>query len=298
MDKLLPYLEKIAQAIDRLDPLLPPDHREINFENAYAFRWLKKNHSPFGTLVPIQKPASVEFSQLKGVDRQVAQIQQNTEQFIAGLPANNVLLTGSRGTGKSSIVKAVLATYHSHNLKMVEIDSDDLADLPELLSILEKAPHYFIIFCDDLSFEAGDASYKPLKAMLDGSLSSPAPNILLYATSNRRHLLPESMQDNIGQYEAREIHPQEAIEEKISLSERFGLWISFYPYSQTEYLNIAKSWLHEFAPDLPFTEQTERAALQFSQARGSRSGRIAYQFIKNYVGEIRLQTAQIGRAHV
>lgn len=289
MDKILPYLEKIAQAIDRLDPLLPPDNSAIDFNAAHAFRWVKKNHSPFGALLPIKNPASVEFHQLKGIDRQVSLIKQNTAQFLAQLPANNVLLTGSRGTGKSSIVKAVLATYHDQGLKMVEIDSDHLTDLPELLTILENAPHPFIIFCDDLSFETGDPSYKPLKAMLDGSLSSPAPNILLYATSNRRHLVPESMQDNLGQYEAKEIHPQEAIEEKISLSERFGLWISFYPYSQQEYLAIAKSWLSEFSPELPFDEETSRAALQFAQMRGSRSGRIAYQFVKDFVGSTHLQ---------
>lgn len=292
MDKFLPYLQKIVDTLDRLEPFLPPDNQHINFSNAYAFRWIKRHHSSFGTLSPIKNPAHIDFKQLKGVDRQIALIQQNTEQFIAGLPANNVLLTGSRGTGKSSIVKAALANYHSHNLKMVEIDNDHLSDLPELLTLLEDQPHYFIIFCDDLSFETGDASYKPLKAMLDGSLSSPADNILLYATSNRRHLLPESMQDNINQYEAKEIHPQEAIEEKISLSERFGLWISFYPYSQNEYLEIVKSWINEFDANIEYNEHIERAALQFSQMRGSRSGRVAYQFVKNYIGSYHLQHKQ------
>ncbi len=289
MDKFLPYLQKIAQTLDRLEPFLPPDNNTLNFSQANAFRWIKRQHSPFGTLSPIKNPAYINFKQLKGIDRQIALIQKNTAQFVAGLPANNVLLTGSRGTGKSSIVKAVLASYHSRNLKMVEIDSDNLSDLPELLQLLEAQPHYFIIFCDDLSFEAGDPSYKPLKAMLDGSLSSPAPNILLYATSNRRHLLPESMQDNLNQYETKEIHPQEAIEEKISLSERFGLWISFYPYSQSEYLAIVKSWINEFDANIPYNEGLERAALQFSQMRGSRSGRVAYQFVKDYVGNYHLQ---------
>lgn len=289
MDKFLPYLQKIAQTLDRLEPFLPPDNNTLNFSQANAFRWIKRQHSPFGTLSPIKNPAYINFKQLKGIDRQITLIQKNTEQFVAGLPANNVLLTGSRGTGKSSIVKAVLASYHSRNLKMVEIDSDNLSDLPELLQLLEAQPHYFIIFCDDLSFEAGDPSYKPLKAMLDGSLSSPAPNILLYATSNRRHLLPESMQDNLNQYETKEIHPQEAIEEKISLSERFGLWISFYPYSQSEYLAIVKSWINEFDANIPYNEGLERAALQFSQMRGARSGRVAYQFVKDYVGNYHLQ---------
>ena len=292
MDKLLPYLQKIASTLDRLEPFLPPDNNAINFTENHAFRWIKRRHSSFGTLIAIKAPASVNFKQLKGVDRQIAQIRQNTEQFIAGYPANNVLLTGSRGTGKSSIVKAVLANYHVKNLKMIEIDSDDLSDLPELLEILENAPHYFIIFCDDLSFEAGDASYKPLKAMLDGSLSSPAKNILLYATSNRRHLLPESMQDNLNQYEAKEIHPGEAIEEKISLSERFGLWISFYPYSQNEYLAIVKSWINEFDPQIEYNKELERAALQFAQMRGSRSGRVAYQFVKDFVGNYHLHHKQ------
>ncbi|UNM96798.1 ATP-binding protein [Ignatzschineria rhizosphaerae] len=289
MEKFLPYLQKIADTLDRLEPFLPPDNSHIDFASTQAFRWVKRQHSSFGTLLPIKNPAYVDFKQLKGIDRQISLIQQNTEQFIQGLPANNVLLTGSRGTGKSSIVKAVLANYHPQNLKMVEIDSDDLSDLPELLELLESKPHYFIIFCDDLSFEAGDSSYKPLKAMLDGSLSSPANNILLYATSNRRHLLPESMQDNLNQYEAKEIHPQEAIEEKISLSERFGLWLSFYPHSQNDYLAIVKSWINEFDADIEYNEQVERAALQFSQMRGSRSGRVAYQFVKDYIGSYHLQ---------
>lgn len=289
MDTLLPYLQKIADTLNRLEPLLPPDNRTVDFTKAHAFRWTKKEHSAFGALSPIQNPAYINFEQLKGIDRQIHLIQKNTEQFLARLPANNVLLTGSRGTGKSSIVKAVLATYHPQNLKMIEIDSDNLNDLPEILTLLENQPHHFIIFCDDLSFETGDASYKPLKAMLDGSLSSPAQNVLFYATSNRRHLIPESMQDNLNQYEAREIHPQEAIEEKISLSERFGLWISFYPYSQNEYLAIVKSWVYELDPHITYNESLERAALQFAQMRGSRSGRIAYQFAKDYVGNLHLK---------
>ncbi len=292
MDQLLPYLQKIAKMLDRLDPLLPPEQHDFDFEQAIAFRWQKGRHSRFGRLVPIIRPATIEFGQLQGIDQQVAQIRENTEQFLAGLPANHVLLTGARGTGKSSIVKAILATYHTQNLKMVEIESQDLADLPELLTLLENAPYSFIIFCDDLSFEANDASYKPLKALLDGSLSSPAPNILLYATSNRRHLLPESMQDNLAQYNAQEVHPQEAVEEKISLSERFGIWINFYPHSQAEYLTIVKSWLQEFAPEINFDDEIKRAALQFSQARSARSGRVAYQFVKQFVGQRQLQKAQ------
>ncbi|MHC5224897.1 ATP-binding protein [Ignatzschineria sp. LJL83] len=292
MNQLLPFLQKIADAIDRLEPLFPPDNQNINFNESSAFRWEKKSYSTFGTLAPIMHPASINFEQLKGIDRQISLIKNNTEQFLNNFPANNILLTGSRGTGKSSIVKAVLKTYHHHNLKMIEIDNNDLNDLPDLLEILENQPHYFIIFCDDLSFEANDPSYKPLKAMLDGSLSSPASNILLYATSNRRHLLPESMQDNLNQYDAGEIHPQEAIEEKISLSERFGLWVSFYPYSQSEYLTIVKSWINEFDPNILYTEQLERDALQFSQTRGSRSGRIAYQFSKDYIGRYYMNNIQ------
>ncbi len=292
MDQLLPYLQKIAKTLDRLDPLLPPEQHDFDFKQAIAFRWQKGRHSRFGRLVPITRPATIEFGQLQGIDQQVTQIRENTEQFLAGLPANHVLLTGARGTGKSSIVKAILATYHTQNLKMVEIESQDLADLPELLTLLENAPYSFIIFCDDLSFEANDASYKPLKALLDGSLSSPAPNILLYATSNRRHLLPESMQDNLAQYNAQEVHPQEAVEEKISLSERFGIWINFYPHSQAEYLTIVKSWLQEFAPEINFDDAIKRAALQFSQARSARSGRVAYQFVKQFVGQRQLQKAQ------
>ncbi|OYQ78132.1 AAA family ATPase [Ignatzschineria sp. F8392] len=292
MEKIRTLLEKISKSIDRLEPLFPPDHTAINFAENVAFRWAKKSYSPFGQLLPIKNPATISFEQLVGIEKQITTIRQNTEQFLAQLPANNLLLTGARGTGKSSLIKATLASYHRDGLKMVEIDSQDLEDLPELLSLLKELPYPFIIFCDDLSFESGDPAYKPLKAMLDGSLSSPAKNILLYATSNRRHLLPESMQDNLNQYEAQEIHPQEAIEEKISLSERFGLWVSFYPPSQREYLAIVKSWLYQLAPDLPYNEDVERKALQFTQSRGSRSGRIAYQFAKDFVGSSQLAALQ------
>lgn len=292
MKSFLPHLEKLSEFLERAERLLPPAEKDLDFDASSAFRWKRAPHSPFGYLEAIKNPAKVEFSNLRGIEEQIQTIQQNTAQFLAGLPANNVLLTGARGTGKSSIVKATLAQFAPQGLKMVEIDSDHLDNLPELLSLLEKAEHPFIIFCDDLSFESGDASYKPLKAMLDGSLSSPADNILIYATSNRRHLLPEYMSENIAQYESREIHAGEAIEEKISLSERFGLWISFYPYSQSEYLNIVRSWLKEFAPELHYTDKIEKEALQFSLHRGSRSGRIAYQFVKNYVGNYALQHQQ------
>ncbi|PWD87300.1 ATP-binding protein [Ignatzschineria cameli] len=298
MDRVTSLLEKISKNIDRLEPLFPPDHQSIDFDKNVAFRWVKKSYSPFGRLQPIQNPTTIAFEQLVGIEKQINEIRQNTEQFLANLPANNLLLTGARGTGKSSLIKATLASYQQKGLKMVEIDSQDLEDLPELLAILERAPYSFIIFCDDLSFEAGDPAYKPLKAMLDGSLSSPAKNILLYATSNRRHLLPESMQDNLNQYEAQEIHPQEAIEEKISLSERFGLWISFYPPSQKEYLAMVKSWLYQLAPDITYNEEIEREALQFTQRRGSRSGRIAYQFTKDFVGRSQLMTIKNTQKHL
>ncbi len=284
MKSLLPHLEKLSEFLERVETLLPPKESKPDFAAFSAFRWKRAPYSPFGYLEGIAHPAKMHFSQLKGIEEQINVVYQNTAQFIHGFPANNLLLTGARGTGKSSLIKATLAEFAPKGLKMVEIDSDHLEDLPELLQILEEANYPFIIFCDDLSFESQDASYKPLKAMLDGSLSSPAKNILIYATSNRRHLIPEYMNENLAQYEQREIHAQEAVEEKISLSERFGLWVSFYPYSQQEYLTIVKGWLKEFAPELQYTDKIEKEALQFALQRGSRSGRIAYQFVKNYVG--------------
>ncbi len=286
-NSLTPLLERFDALLERLEPLLPPKQPQFNIEDYSAFSW--KNFGRGGYLQPIEHPAKIEFENLHSIDRQIGIIKRNTEQFLSGYPANNMLLTGARGTGKSSLVKATLAQYQDRGLKVIEIESDDLHQLPLLLAAIESYPHPFILFCDDLSFEDGDSSYKPLKALLDGSLSAPAKNILLYATSNRRHLLPEYMEENRAyEHKGGEVHASEASEEKISLSERFGLWVSFYPFTQSDYLNIIRQWLEQSAPDISYNDEIEKEALQFSLQRGSRSGRVAHQFVKDYIGSYRL----------
>jgi hypothetical protein len=216
----------------------------------------------------------------------MARLVRNTEQFLAGRPANNVLLTGARGTGKSSLVKALLHEYAERGLRLIEVDKNDLATLPALLVLLETRPEKFIVFCDDLSFEEGEDGYKALKTALDGSLSRRADNVLVYATSNRRHLMPEYMDDNANTTTGRggEIHAKEAVEEKVSLSDRFGLWLSFYPFDQNEYLAAVENWLTDFR--LPLDETARHAALNWAQMRGSRSGRTAYQFACDWAGRL------------
>ena len=228
-------------------------------------------------------PHKIHLSSLKGVDSQKALIEQNTRQFVAGRPANNVLLTGSRGTGKSSLVKACLNRFAKDGLRLIEVDKADLIDLPDIADLVTGRPERFIIFCDDLSFEASENAYKALKAILDGSIAAPAENLLVYATSNRRHLMPEYMQENLEyKHLDEEIHPGETSEEKISLSERFGLWVSFYPFDQDDYLGIVDYWLGTFGCKSSEAARTE--ALQWSISRGSRSGRIAYQFARDWSG--------------
>jgi predicted AAA+ superfamily ATPase len=227
------------------------------------------------------------LKELKEIDGQREKIVRNTEQFINGLPANNVLLTGSRGTGKSSLVKACLNEFANKGLRLIEIDKADVVDLPDIVELVGERKEYFIVFCDDLSFEDGEAGYKALKSILDGSVSAASPNVLIYATSNRRHLLPEYMKDNLSytHTDDGEVHPGEVIEEKISLSERFGLWVSFYPFSQEEYLTIVTQWLTSLGlkGDALF-ESARPEALVWALERGSRSGRVAYQFASDYVG--------------
>lgn len=293
MSTLTHLIERLDQLLLRIEPLLPPLIEPIDFTQYSAFRWRVAKPGNFGYLEAIENPARISFNEIKCLEKQATLIRQNSEQFLHGYPANNLLLTGSRGTGKSSLVKACLHQYADQGLKMIEIDSDHLSYLPDILELIAHEPYRFILFCDDLSFEEGDDSYKSLKALLDGSLTSPSENILIYATSNRRHLLPEYMEENRS-YTRRggEIHAAEAVEEKISLSERFGLWISFYPFSQQEYLEIVRSWLNELADDIPYNEQVEQSALQFSLQRGSRSGRVAQQFIRHYIGSYRLEQQQ------
>lgn len=270
--------KKTLSVLNRLDALLPPEIVEPDWDNTIAYRWQRAGNA--GILHSLPRPHTFPLARLAAVDKQMAQLVRNTEQFLASRPANNVLLTGARGTGKSSLIKALLHEYAEHGLRLIEVDKYDLATLPALLTVLAQRPEKFIVFCDDLSFGDGEDGYKTLKTALDGSLSRRTDNVLVYATSNRRHLMPEFMQDNVGK--GGEIHPKEAIEEKVSLSDRFGLWLSFYPFDQNEYLAAVANWLADFGLDLDDTAR--HAALNWAQMRGSRSGRTAYQFACDWAG--------------
>ncbi len=271
-------IERLHRVLDRVEPLLP-ERRETDFD-ALAYRW-----RPPGGLQPIRRPHLLPPEDLLGVDAQKTALLANTEQFVAGLPANNALLWGSRGTGKSSLIKAVLAAFHARGLRLIEVDKHDLAALPEIVEQVEDRPERYLIFCDDLSFEADDPSYKTLKAILDGSLSTPPDNLLIYATSNRRHLLPEFQSENqAARIVDGELHHGEAVEEKISLSERFGLWLSFYPFTQEQYLEIVRHWLRRLEAQTEDEEALRLEALRFARARGSRSGRVAWQFARDFAG--------------
>lgn len=288
---LSPDLEtRLAKVLDRLDNLLPKTEAEVDW-SAKAFRWRRRNYLGMsaGELEPVERIAYVDESVIINADRQKEQLFRNTEQFVKGLPANNVLLSGARGTGKSSLIRACFSKYCDQGLRLIEVDKSDLRDLADIARMVSHRPEKFIVFCDDLSFEFGEGSYKELKAILDGSVASSGDNLLVYATSNRRHLMPEKMSDNLASSmdEDGELHPAETIEEKMSLSERFGLWLSFYPYSQKEYLSIAKVWTEHFGGTINEDWQTE--ALQFALQRGSRSGRVAYQFARDWAGRTRLK---------
>ncbi len=280
---LASFLARAEKLLERLEPLLPPPSTTPDWQMAVAFRWRKRGHA--GYLQAITRPPVIRLKDLHDIDDQKSRIDANTRQFVAGKPANNVLLTGARGSGKSSIIKALLNEYAKKGLRLIEVDKSDLIDLADIVDLLEGRPERFIIFCDDLSFDAGDASYKALKVVLDGSISSAPDNVLIYATSNRRHLMPEYFDENLeSKRVGEEIHPGEAIEEKISLSERFGLWISFYPFDQDAYLNIVAHWLKFFACSDKEIAGAEREALNWALMRGSRSGRVAWQFAKDWAG--------------
>ncbi|PIT10111.1 ATP-binding protein [Snodgrassella alvi] len=273
-------IQLATTVLQRLDAILPPLTQEPDW-TAVAYRWHKLGNK--GVLESLPHPHTFALNCLAAVDEQRRQLVRNTEQFLAGRPANNVLMTGARGTGKSSLVKALLHQYAAQGLRLVEVDKSDLLTLPALLTMLAQRPEKFILFCDDLSFEDGDDAYKALKTTLDGGLSQRCDNVLVYATSNRRHLMPEYMAENIVQTgNGGEVHPQEAVEEKVSLSDRFGLWLSFYPFDQNAYLQAVENWLKE--ADLSLDETATRAALNWSQSRGSRSGRVAWQFVCDWVG--------------
>jgi len=283
-------LDRLARLADRLEAWLPAPPAEPDW-SAHAFR-ARRRASPFGlparlVLEPVRRMAKIHLAELREVEPQKERLLRNTEQFVSGRQANNVLLTGARGTGKSSLIKAVLHEFAPRGLRLVEVDKADLVDLPALIEQVAERPERFIVFCDDLSFDEGEAGYKALKSVLDGSISAASENVLIYATSNRRHLLPEQMRDNLAAKvdENGELHPGEAIEEKISLSERFGLWLSFYPFSQEEYLAIVAQWLGHFGVDAEGVAAARPQALIWALERGSRSGRVAWQFARDYVGQ-------------
>ncbi|MCB1942930.1 MAG: ATP-binding protein, partial [Candidatus Accumulibacter sp.] len=278
--QLVSFLLRAEQLLDRLEPLLPPASPIPDWDAARAFRW-RKRHG-VGYLQAITRLPAIRLADLHDVDQQKARIDANTRQFVAGQPANNVLLTGARGSGKSSLVKALLNEYAVSGLRVIEVEKGDLTDLPEIVEAVDGRPERFIIFCDDLSFDSGDARYKALKVVLDGSIAAAPDNVLIYATSNRRHLMPEYFAENLeSKRVGEEIHPGEAIEEKISLSERFGLWISFYPFDQDAYLNIVAHWLKSFGCAGDEIVRAEREALNWALERGSRSGRVAWQFARD-----------------
>jgi len=271
--------------ISRIESVLPQPLTAPDWSSSVAFRYRKRS-SGHGSLEPVKHIGHMALGDLKEIDDQKEKIQRNTEQFVRGKPANNVLLTGSRGTGKSSLIKACLNEYSARGLRLIEVDKADLTDLPDIVDVVSDLPEKFIIFCDDLSFEEGEPGYKALKSILDGSVAAATPNVLIYATSNRRHLLPEYMTENLTytHTEDGEVHPGEVVEEKISLSERFGLWVSFYPFSQDEYLTIVAQWLSSFGVDNAAIEAARPASLVWALERGSRSGRVAYQFARDYAG--------------
>ncbi len=280
-------LGRAESVLARLEQLLPAPALTVDWKASIAFRWRRKGER--AALEPINHVHHIDLRDLHGIDEQKSQVEQNTRQFVAGLPGNNVLLTGARGTGKSSLVKALLNKYASRGLRLIEVEKRDLTDLPDIVELIHARPERFVLYCDDLSFEADEHGYKALKVVLDGSVAAASENCLVYATSNRRHLMPEFMNENLEyQHVGEEIHPGETSEEKVSLSERFGLWVSFHSFDQDEYLNIVRVWLEHFKVSGVKSAEVEHAALQWALTRGSRSGRVAWQFARDWAGRTRL----------
>ncbi|EPZ15547.1 ATPase AAA [Thauera terpenica 58Eu] len=284
MTELADLLSRAERVLERLESLLPGPAAAPDWDAAVAFRWQRRHGR--AALTPVRMRHRIRLEDLQDIDEQKARIDRNTRQFLAGRRANNVLLTGARGTGKSSLTKALLNEYCAQGLRLIEVDKTDLVDLPEIVEMVGTRPERFILFCDDLSFEEGEDAYKALKSVLDGSVAAMSDNVLIYATSNRRHLMPEYHDENLqARHVGGEIHPGEATEEKISLSERFGLWISFYPFSQAEYLDIVAHWLSSFGVPDGELAAVRQEALQWALMRGSRSGRVAWQFARDYAGQ-------------
>ena len=276
-------LHRAEQLISRIEAVLPRALSAPDWTAAVAWRYRKRS-TGHGVLEPVRHLGPMRLADLKEIDPQKEKIERNTRQFVEGRPANNVLLTGARGTGKSSLIKACLNEFSGRGLRLIEVDKADLVDLPDLVDLVAERPERFIVYCDDLSFEDGEPGYKALKSILDGSVAQSSDNVLIYATSNRRHLLPEYMKENLSyrHTEDGEVHPGEVVEEKISLSERFGLWVSFYPFSQDEYLAIVAQWLRSFGLDEAGIAAARAEALVWALERGSRSGRVAQQFARDW----------------
>ncbi|MBC8006730.1 MAG: ATP-binding protein [Prolixibacteraceae bacterium] len=283
-------ISRVEQVLTRFEATLPQAHPKPDWKKGLAYRWRKRGS--LGFLQSVIHPHKIRLTDLQGINDQKNLIEQNTRQFIEGLTANNVLLTGARGTGKSSLVKALLNKFSPKGLRLIEVEKQDLIDLPDIVDLIAEVPFKFILFCDDLSFDADEPGYKALKVILDGSISATSENLLIYATSNRRHLMPEFMQENLEtKYFGEEIHPGETVEEKISLSERFGLWISFYPFDQDEYLTIVDYWLGELGvPERERGAKARKEALQWALTRGSRSGRVAWHFARDWAGRHRISS--------
>jgi len=284
-EKFEHLIEQAAQLLSRIEAILPQPLTAPDWSASVAWRYRKRS-SGHGVLEPVRHVAQIRLADLKEIDVQKDKIQRNTLQFVQGQPANNVLLTGARGTGKSSLIKACLNEYASRGLRLIEVDKADMVDLPDIVDVVASQAEKFIVFCDDLSFEEGEPGYKALKSILDGSVAAATPNVLIYATSNRRHLLPEYMKENLSytHTDDGEVHPGEVVEEKISLSERFGLWVSFYPFTQDEYLAITAQWLAWFGVKADAISAARPEALVWALERGSRSGRVAYQFARDFAG--------------
>jgi uncharacterized protein len=277
-------IARAESLIARLESVLPHAPAAPDWNASVAFRYRKRGSG--GSIEPVKHVANIRLADLKEVDAQKERLVRNTEQFVAGRSANNVLLTGARGTGKSSLIKACLNEFSPRGLRLIEVDKADLVDLPDLVDLVAERPERFVVFCDDLSFDEGEPGYKALKSVLDGSVAQASDNVLIYATSNRRHLLPEYMKENLTYQhtEDGEVHPGEVVEEKISLSERFGLWVSFYPFTQDEYLAIVAQWLRHFGVDEATIASARQQSLVWALERGSRSGRVAYQFARDFAG--------------
>ena len=285
-DRFAPFMARAVQFMERVESALRQDIEQPDWNSSIAFLY-RKRVSGQGYLVPVRQVGAMRLDDLKEIDVQKEKIARNTAQFVDGRTANNVLLTGARGTGKSSLVRACLNTYCDQGLRLIEVDKEDLVDLPDIVDIVAQRPEKFLIFCDDLSFDQGEPGYKALKSVLDGSVSATSANVLIYATSNRRHLLPEYMAENLTytHTESGEVHPGEGVEEKISLSERFGLWLSFYPFTQDEYLTIVNQWLQVLGLEPDRIAAARAPALMWALERASRSGRVAWQFARDYAAQ-------------